>query len=499
MSKYIHQEASRTLMEYRLLPGLTSEKTSINNISLSTPIIFCEPNLKKKYELNIPIVAAAMQAVSGVEMGIELAKLGGIAFIYCSQPIECQAEMISKIKNYKAGFVEPETVPPDMRLEELYEKTEKKGYSTFPVVDENGKLLGITTKNDYDVDRHGHLKVSERMFSTEQLVVGVEVRDLKEANSILMESHQPVLPIVDKNYKLMYLVFRKDIRNHLDNPHEVVDERKRLLAAAAVNTHDYTERIPALVDAQVDIIAVDSSDGHTIYQEKTLRWINRNFPDLPVIGGNIITADGFNFLVEAGAKAVKIGMGGGSICITQEQKGTGRGLATAVIKVNEARNIYYKKTGKYIPIIADGGIVHAKDITVALAMGADYVMLGRYFARMDESPPKKVTINNRVMKPYWGEGAERARQWKALRYNQTNFVEGVEGFVEYAGKLRDNMGDTISKIKASMSSCGVSTIKELHEKAELEAVSALSIREGKVHDVYLPEKDRNYYSLHWGD
>jgi IMP dehydrogenase len=298
------------------------------------------------------------------------------------------------------------------------------------------------------------------------------------------------------------LDFSWNIRNklsHLDNPHELVDDRKRLLSAAAVNTHDYSERVPALVDAGVDILSIDSSDGFSVFQQKTLLWIKEHYPELPVIGGNIITDKGFDFLVENGANAIKVGMGGGSIRITQEQKGTGRGLATAVLEVSKARDQYYEKTGKYIPVIADGGIVHAKDIVIALALGADYVMLGRYFARMEESPTQKVTINNKVMKSYWGEGAARASQWKAIRYHHTKFAEGVEGFVEYAGKLRDNLDETLAKIKASLSSCGVSNIEELHEKAELELVSPLSIREGKVHDIYLPENDRDYYSMNWGD
>lgn len=498
MAKIIYNEPSRTLTEYRLLPGLTTAASLIEKISLRTALIYTAKK-DHNYYINIPIVAAAMQSVSGVDMAIELAKLGGVAFIYCSQPIEHQAEMISKIKNHKAGFVEPETVHPDVTIQELYTLSQQKGYTTFPVIDSNGKLLGIITKNDYDVSRHGVLKVSERMLTIDQLVIGENVNSLREANALLMESHQSVLPIVDNQRKLLYLVFRQDIRNHLDNPNEVIDERKRLMAAAAVNTYDYKERIPALADAGVDVLAIDSSDGHSHYQQQTLLWSREHYAEIPIIGGNIITQRGFEFLAENGAAAVKVGMGGGSICITQEQKGTGRGLATAIIKVTEAREQYFRQTGKYIPIIADGGIVHAKDIVIALALGADYVMMGRYFARMEESPTQKVTINNRVMKPYWGEGASRARRWKAMRYSHVKFVEGVEGFVEYAGKLRDNLDDTIAKIKASMSSCGVATIKELHENAELEVISALSIREGKVHDIYLPDKDQHYYSLNWGD
>ncbi len=498
MPKKIYYEPSRTLMEFRLLPGLTTEETTMPKISLTTPLVQSE-NKSSNLNLNIPVVAAAMQSVSGVRMAIELAKLGGVAFLYSSQTVGQQARMVRKIKKHKAGFVPPESVSPETTIRQVHELTRKRGYNTFPVVDDDNKLIGIITKNDYDVKPHGDLNVTKRMIPREKLTVGVNIDDIKEANTLLRETHQSVLPIVDKADRLLYLVFRKDIRNHLDYPDEVLDEHKRLLTTAAINTHDYEERVPALIEAEVDVLAIDSSDGHSVFQKKTLEWIGKNYPDMPVIAGNIITGDGFDYLVEHGARGIKVGMGGGSICITQEQKGTGRGLATAIIKVAEARDRYFKKTGKYIPLIADGGIVNSKDMIIALALGADSVMMGRYFARMDESPTEKVTIKNQVMKPYWGEGSARARDWKAIRYNQMQFVEGVEGFVQYAGKLSDNMPETLAKIKASMSSVGAATIKELHEKAELEVVSALSIREGKVHDIYLPGHDNNYNAIEWGN
>ncbi len=485
MAKHISYEPSRTLMEFRLLPGYTTPNTTIDKISLRTKLVYSSIEDKTSY-INIPLVSAAMQSVSGVKMGIELAKLGGLAFIYCSQPIESQGEMVSKVKHYKAGFVDPITIHQNMPLVELEKIKEKTGFNTFPVVDENNIFLGLITKNDYNVSQHKDLLVYNRMIPRDKLEVGVNITDLEEGNALLMKSHQSVLPIVDNEGKLRYLVFRKDIRDHLDNPMQVVDDKKRLLIGAAINTHDYRDRVPELVNAGVDVLAVDSSDGFSFYQKEALEWLSNHFPDIPVIGGNIITKEGFNFLVEAGARAIKVGMGSGSICITQEQKGTGRGLATAIIKVCEARDQYLKETGKYIPIVADGGIVNAKDIVIALSLGADYVMMGRYFARMEESPTEKVNINNRIMKPYWGEGAQRARDWKAERYHQSKFDEGVEGFVEYAGRLRDNIGGTLAKIKSTMSTCGVSTIRELHENAELELVSALSIREGKVHDIYIP-------------
>lgn len=483
MAKYIIAEPSRTLMEYRLLPGLTTPECSSENISLRTPLVY-SPNNEKKYFLNIPIVSAAMQSVSGHKMGIELSRLGGVAFIFCSQTIESQARMISKIKHYKAGFVSPKTMQPEMTIRQMYEIRKKTGYSTFPVVNNEGFFLGLISKWDYDIKLHENHSVKERMIPKEQVECGIDISDLKEANNVLLESHKSVLPILDSAGKLKSMVFRKDILDQDDYPLEIHDEKKRLVAVASVNTHDYKNRVKALVEADVDIISIDSSDGYTTYQAEAIKWVNKTYPKIPVIGGNIINKSGFRYLVNSGARAIKVGMGGGSICITQEQKGTGRGLATTIIDVVEERDAYFKETGKYIPIIADGGVTSTKDITIALALGADYVMMGRYFARMEESPTEKIVVNNRVMKPYWGEGSARAREWKEKRYNQSKFVEGVEGLVEYAGRLKDNLEETLAKIKSSMSTCGVNTITEFHEKAELELVSALSIREGKAHDLF---------------
>lgn len=484
MAKKIINEPSRTLMEYRLLPGLSTANTSPEKISLRTPLVFSANN-EKKYFLNIPLVSAAMQSVSGAEMGIELAKLGGAAFIFCSQPIQSQAAMIRKIKNHKAGFVKPFVVKAEMTIREMYRIRKETGHSTFPVVDENNVFLGLISKWDYEISLHADYKVKDRMISKEFIEVGINITDLNEANNILLQSHKSVLPILDEKGKLLYLVFRKDINDQLNNPLEVHDEKKRLLAVTAINTHDYKERVPALVKAEVDVLSIDSSDGFTVYQKDAIEWIRSTFPGIPVIGGNIITQAGFRYLVEAGAAAIKVGMGGGSICITQEQKGTGRGLATTIIDVVKARDKYFTETGKYIPLIADGGVTSTKDITIALALGADYVMMGRYFARMEEAPTEKIVVHNRVMKPYWGEGSARARDWKSKRYNHAKFVEGVEGMVEYAGHLRDNLDETLSKIKSSMSTCGAANIREFHEKAVLELVSALSIREGKAHDIFL--------------
>jgi len=495
MAKRIITESSRTLMEYRLLPGYTSVDCSPDSISLRTPLVYSEDK-KKKYYLNVPLVSAAMQSVSGAKMGIELAKLGGTAFLFCSQAIESEAKMVKKVKKHKAGFVKPQKMKIDMKVKEMFEIRKRSGHSTFPVVDDNELFLGLISKWDYDISLHSDCLIKERMINKENIEVGINITDLKEANNALLESHKSILPILDDQGKLISMVFRKDINDQLDFPLEVHDENKRLVSVAAINTHDHKERVEALVKSGVDVLAIDSSDGYTQYQADAIKWINENYPAIPVIGGNIITKEGFRFLVEAGAKAIKVGMGGGSICITQEQKGTGRGLATTIIDVVEERDKYFGETGKYIPIAADGGVTSTKDVTIALALGADYVMMGRYFARMDESPTDKIVVNNRVMKPYWGEGSARAQNWKARRYNQGKFVEGVEGLVEYAGHLRDNLEETLAKIKSSMGTCGAMNIPEFHQLAELEVVSALSIREGKPHDIFVGTEntDNNEYN-----
>ena len=481
MARRVHMEPSRTLTEFRLLPGLTTSETSIDRVTLASPLVLRPDG--SAVLLKTPVLAAAMQSVSGPRMGIELAKLGGAAVIFCSQAIEDEAAMAAKIKAHKAGFVEPRTIRPETLLCEVDALRRQEGFSTFPVVDDDGRLLGLITRRDYDARIHADVPAKERMVPRAQLDVGVGITDLGEANELLSEGHRSVLPIVDPEDRLLSLVFRKDIEDHLDNPDQVVDERKRLLAVAAINTHDSHERVPALVEAGVDVLVIDSSDGHSVFQRETIEWIRRRVPSLPVVGGNVITGEGFDYLVASGAGAVKVGMGGGSICITQEQKGTGRGLATAVMKVVEARDRHRARTGIHVPVIADGGIVNSKDVIIALALGADAVMMGRFFARMEESPTETVRINDRVMKPYWGEGSARAREWSPARYRQAAFVEGVEGFVEYAGKLHENVALLVSKVKAAVASCGCATIAELHASAELELVSALSIREGKVHDI----------------
>jgi IMP dehydrogenase len=498
MAKY-YEQPSHTFAEYLLIPGLTEKRHVPENVSLVTPLVkYRKGDEQPALKLNIPFSSAIMQAVSDHKLATALARSGGLAFVYASQPIDQQAWMVKEVKRFKAGFVVSDSnVTPDTTLEQVLALAEETGHSTMAVTEDggaNGKLLGILTSRDYRIGRcDPSTKISELMTPFSDLVYGEEGISLHEANDLIWDHKLNQLPIVDKERNLCYLVFRKDYQYSKENPNELVDEEKRLMVGAGINTRDYRERVPALLDAGADVLCVDSSDGFTEWQHDTLRFIKEAYGDkVRVGGGNIVDREGFLYLAEAGADFVKAGIGGGSICITREQKGIGRGQATAVIEVCKARDEYYKETGIYVPICSDGGIVQDYHIVLALAMGADFVMLGRYFARFDESPSKRTVINGSFVKEYWGEGSNRARNWQ--RYDiggkaSLTFEEGVDGFVPYAGKLKDNLDLTLSKIIATMCSCGALSIEELQRRAKLTLVSSSSIREGAAHDVILREKD----------
>ena len=501
MAKF-YEEPSHTFSEYLLIPGFTGEDNIPENVSLRTPLVKFKKGEEPAISLNIPMVSAVMQSVSGPELGIALAKEGGMAFIFGSQSVESQAAMVSMVKNYKAGFVVSDTnVKPDTTIGEMLHLLDDTGHSTMPVTDDgtaNGKLLGMITSRDY---RIGHVDmedtVSRYMTPREKLVVGGLGLNLSECNDMIWEHKLNQLPIVDEEDRLQYLVFRKDYDSHKENPNEILDAEKRFMVGAGINSRDYAERVPALVEAGVDCLVIDSSEGYTIWQKKTIQWIRDHYGDTVKVGaGNVVDADGFRYLAEAGADFVKIGIGGGSICITRETKGIGRGQATAVIEVAKARDEYFKETGIYVPICSDGGIVYDYHITLALAMGADFVMLGRYFSRFEEAPGEKLMVNGAYVKEYWGEGSNRARNWQ--RYDlggsktKLTFEEGVDSYVPYAGHLKDNVAMTTAKIKSTMCNCGALSIPELQDKAKLTLVSATSIVEGGAHDVIVKTQDREY-------
>ena len=489
---YYFEEPSHTFGEYLLVPGYSSSECIPAKVSLKTPLVKFKKGEEPAISMNIPMVSAIMQSVSDDNMAIALAKEGGVSFIYGSQSIENEAAMVSRVKNYKAGFVVSDSnIKPDDTLADVVALKEKNGHSTMAVTDDgtsNGKLLGIVTSRDYRVSRMAlDTKVSEFMTPFDKLICGDENTTLKEANDIIWDNKLNALPLVDKNQHLLYFVFRKDYDSRKENPLELLDENKSYVVGAGINTRDYAERIPALVDAGVDVLCIDSSEGFSEWQSRTIAWVREKYGDTVKIGaGNVVDREGFRFLADAGADFIKVGIGGGSICITRETKGIGRGQATAVIEVAKARDEYFEETGVYIPICSDGGIVHDYHITLALAMGADFVMLGRYFSRFEESPTNKVIINGTYMKEYWGEGSNRARNWQ--RYDlggagKLSFEEGVDSYVPYAGTLKDNVGVTLAKVRSTMCNCGALTIPELQQKACLTLVSATSIIEGGSHDV----------------
>ena len=492
-----YNEPSRTFSEYLLIPGYSDANCIPSNVSLKTPLVKFKKGEEPAISMNIPLVSAIMQSVSNDTMAIALAKEGGISFIYGSQTIQAQAEMVRKVKNYKAGFVTSDSnIRPDQTLRDVIELKERLNHSTIAVTEDgtaNGKLVGIVTSRDYRVSRMSmDEKVSSFMTPLEKLYTAPEGISLKEANNIIWDHKLNSLPIVDKDGRLVAFVFRKDYDQHKENPLELLDSDKRYVVGAGINTRDYAERVPALVEAGADVLCIDSSEGFTEWQKRTIAYIRENYGDTVKVGaGNVVDRDGFRFLAEAGADFVKVGIGGGSICITRETKGIGRGQATAVIDVAKARDEYFEETGIYVPICSDGGIVHDYHITLALAMGADFCMLGRYFSRFDESPTNKIMVNGNYMKEYWGEGSARARNWQ--RYDmggaaKLSFVEGVDCYVPYAGALHDNLAITLSKIRSTMCNCGALSIDELQQKAKLTLVSSVSIVEGGAHDVLVKDK-----------
>ena len=491
-----YDEPSRTFSEYLLVPSYSGENCVPDNVNLRTPVTKFKKGQVPDLSMNIPLVSAVMQSVSGDRLGVALAKEGGISFIYCSQSMESEAAMVAKVKSYKAGFVTSDSnIRPDQTLADLLALKEKTGHSTTAITDDGtpqGKVVGIVTSRDYRVSRMSpDTKISEFMTPLEKLVTAKEGITLSEANDVLWDHKLNALPILDDAGRLKYFVFRKDYDSHKANPMELLDEQKRFVIGAGINTRDYTERIPALIDAGADVLCIDSSEGFTEWQKKTITWVRKEYGDSVKVGaGNVVDKDGFLFLADAGADFVKVGIGGGSICITRETKGIGRGQATAVIDVAAARKEYFEKTGIYIPICSDGGIVHDYHMTLALAMGADFLMLGRYFSRFDESPTAKLMVNGTYVKEYWGEGSNRARNWQ--RYDlggegKLTFEEGVDSYVPYAGSLSDGVRQSLSKVKSTMCNCGALNISDLQNNTKLTLVSATSIVEGGAHDVILKD------------
>ncbi len=498
MAKIFEQE-SRTFSEFLLVPNLTEKNCTPEHVDLGTPVVRYKKGETPKLKMNIPVTSAIMQAVSDSGLAIALTRSGGLSFIFGSQSIESQAEMVKAVKKFKAGIVVSDTnLTAEDTLNEVLEIKRRTGHSTISVTDDgtsNGKLVGLITSRDYRVSRMDpNTKVKDFMRPLDQIIFGREGISLSEANDIIWDHKLNQLPILSEEGNLVGLVFRKDYEQHKENPMELLDQNKSLIAAAGINTRDYATRIPALVEAGVDIICIDSSDGFSVWQKETIAWSKEHYPDLPIGAGNVVDEEGFRYLADAGADFIKVGIGGGSICITREQKGIGVGQASAVMAVAEARDRYFEETGEYVPICSDGGIVYDYHMALALAMGADFLMLGRYFARFDESPTRKLLVNGSYVKEYWGEGSNRARNWQRYGHSDKEdglaFEEGVDSYVPYAGSLKNNLDATLAKLKATMCSCGSISIDEFQHKARLVRVSATSIVEGGAHDVITKESER---------
>ena len=496
---FYYPEPSHTFSEYLLVPGFTSEECIPDNVSLKTPLVkYRKGEEDCPISLNIPMVSAIMQAVSNDTLAVALAKEGGISFIYGSQSVEDEAAMVARVKSYKAGFVPSDSnLSPDATMQDVLDLKKRTGHSTVAITSDGtsqGKLLGIVTSRDYRVSRMDPAtKVSTFMTPYERLITAPEGTTLKEANDIIWDHKLNSLPIVSADGRLLYFVFRKDYEQHKSNPHELLDAHKRYIVGAGINTRDFAERVPALIEAGADVLCIDSSEGFSEWQSRTIAWIRAHYGDSVKVGaGNVVDTEGFRFLAEAGADFIKVGIGGGSICITRETKGIGRGQATALIEVAKARDEYFRETGVYVPVCSDGGTVYDHHITLALAMGADFIMLGRYFARFDEAPNNKVVVNGQHMKEYWGEGSSRARNWQRYDLGGSKkgmtFEEGVDSYVPYAGPLKDNVDLTLSKVRSTMCNCGALTIPELQDKAKLTVISSISIVEGGAHDVLLKDK-----------
>ncbi|WP_033345441.1 IMP dehydrogenase [Catenuloplanes japonicus] len=474
----ILSEISRTFGEYLLLPNLTDERCTPDNVDMSAPLVRHKVGEQPAIWIATPLVSAIMGAVSSPRLAIALAQVGGISFIHQNQTIAEQAEMVAAVKRHKAGFRHNDVnIKPSATLGEADTLLQTADGNVVVVTDDgtaSGTFLGLIAAQDFNFHRHHRDdSVESRMRPRADLVTGTAGTSLTTANALLWDSRQDVLPIVDGDGRVTALVQRRDYELHQQFRTETVDDAKRFRVGAGVNSRDYRERIPALVEAGADVLCLDSSDGYSVWQKNVLEFVRDSYGNTVRIGaGNVVDGKGFRYLADAGADFVKVGIGGGSICITRDQKGIGRGQASALAEIVTERDAYAQQTGDYVPLCSDGGIIHDSHMAVAFAFGADFLMLGRYFARFTESPAPQVKVSGKILKEYWGEGSTRARN--AARYGQGDtlaFEEGVDGFVPYAGSLYDNVKVTLAKIRSTMISCGSVSLREFHDSATLVQVS----------------------------
>ena len=448
--------------------------------------------LTNKITLNIPMMSASMDTVTEHRMAIAMARQGGIGIIHKNMSIEAQADEVDKVKRSENGVItDPFSLSADHTLQDADDLMAKFRISGVPIVKEDGTLIGIITNRDLKFETDFTKKISESMTS-EGLITAPEGITLDEAKAILAKARKEKLPIVDKDFKLKGLITIKDIEKQIKYPLSAKDEQGRLLCGAGVGiTANMMERIDALVNAHVDVIVVDSAHGHSANIIKAVRQIKEKYPDLQIIAGNVATGAATKALIEAGADAVKVGIGPGSICTTRVVAGIGVPQITAVMDCYEVAKEYN------IPIIADGGIKYSGDMTKALAAGASVCMMGSMFAGCDEAPGAFELYQGRKYKVYRGMGSLAAMENGSKdRYFQQNakklVPEGVEGRVAYKGSVEDIIFQLIGGIRAGMGYCGAPTIKELIETSNFVKISAASLKESHPHDIHITKEAPNY-------
>lgn len=454
-------------------------------------LIDLKTHLTKKIRLNIPMMSAAMDTVTESKMAIAMARQGGIGIIHKNMSVEAQAEEVDRVKRSENGVItDPFSLSPEHTLLDADNLMAKFRISGVPIT-ENGRLVGIITNRDLKFETDFSKKIKESMTS-ENLITAQEGITLEEAKKILAKARKEKLPLVDKNFNLKGLITIKDIEKQIKYPLSAKDEKGRLLCGAGVGiTGNMMERVDALVAAQVDVIVVDSAHGHSRNILEAVKRIKSKYPDLQVIAGNIATGEAAQALIDAGADAVKVGIGPGSICTTRVVAGIGVPQISAIMDC-------YEVTKKYgIPIIADGGIKYSGDMTKAIAAGANVCMMGSMFAGCDEAPGTFELYQGRKYKVYRGMGSIAAMENGSKdRYFQEGakklVPEGVEGRVAYKGTLEDTVFQLIGGIRSGMGYCGCPDIESLKENGKFVKISAAALRESHPHDIHITKEAPNY-------
>ena len=471
-----------TFDDVLLVPGYS--QVIPNQVDLST-------NLTKTIKLNIPMMSAGMDTVTEHRMAIAMARQGGIGIIHKNMSIEAQAEEVDKVKRSENGVItDPFSLTPEHTLKDADELMAKFRISGVPIT-EGRKLVGIITNRDLKFETDFSKKIKESMTS-EGLVTAKEGITLEEAKAILAKARKEKLPIVDDNFNLKGLITIKDIEKTIKYPLAAKDKQGRLLCGAGVGiTANVLDRVAALVESKVDVVVLDSAHGHSENVLRCLRMIKENYPDLPVIAGNVATAEGTKALIEAGADAVKVGIGPGSICTTRIVSGIGVPQITAIMDAYSVAKEYG------VPIIADGGIKYSGDMTKALAAGGSICMMGSIFAGCDEAPGTFELFQGRKYKVYRGMGSIAAMENGSKdRYFQSDakklVPEGVEGRVAYKGSVEDTVFQLVGGIRSGMGYCGTPSIPELQEGGRFVKISAAALKESHPHDIHITKEAPNY-------